>query len=296
MADVTMEPSEFEQLIDEAREALDQGDDVRAVAVADQLIAAAPDDRTARVIRAQGLLGMANPQEALDEARRAAELAPDVDEVHRLLATAAWQARRLHLAQQSFERAVELSGYRAEVLADFARFMATERGPRPAEKIARQAIEADANSATAWTALGLTQYKLRRHGEAEESLRRALQIDPDDTDAKATLAMLMQDTGRGQQAEVLVELLEDAPGSKDFVESVRGEAKRRKIAKMLVERDALPEGPPQDLQHRYALWLFAICAAAAGLALLLKPSMPLGVSVCVILPLMFLWYLRRSLR
>jgi len=296
MIGVTMEPSEFEKLIDEARDALDRGDDVRAVAIADQLIAAAPDDRTARVIRAQGLLGMASPQEAVDEARLAAELAPNVDEVHWLLATAAWQARRLHLAQQSFERAVELSGYRAEVLADFAWFMAAERGPRPAEKIARQAIEADANSSIAWTALGLAQYKLRRRGEAEESLRRALQINPDDTGAQSAMAMLLQDTGRGQQAEVLVELLEDAPGTKDFVESARGEAKRRKIAQMLLERDALPEGPPQDLQHRYALWLIAICAAAAALALLLKPSMPLGVSVCVILPLMFLWYLRRSLK
>ena len=291
-----MEPFEFEKLIDEARDALDRGDDVRAVAIADQLIAAAPDDRTARVIRARGLLCMANPREALDEARRAAELAPDVDEVHWLLATAAWQARRLHLAQQSFERAVELSGYRAEVLADFARFMATERGPRPTEKIARQAIEADANSAIAWTALGLAQFRLHRRGEAEESLRRALQIDPENTDAQATMAMLLQDTGRGQQAEVLVELLEDAPGTNDFVDSVRGEAKRRKIAQMLVERDALPEGPPQDLQHRYALWLVGICAAVAAVAVLLKPSMPLGASICVILPLMFLWYLRRSLK
>ena len=90
-----MEPFEFEKLIDEARDALDRGDDVRAVAIADQLIAAAPDDRTARVIRARGLLCMANPREALDEARRAAELAPDVDEVHWLLATAAWRQLRV---------------------------------------------------------------------------------------------------------------------------------------------------------------------------------------------------------
>ncbi len=148
-----MDQRETEQLIEQAQAALRQGDDVRAVALADQILAVEADHPTVRAIRAQGLLGCGEAGEAFVEARRAVELNPEDETAQRVLALAAWRDERLTLAQESFCRAITLcgtlSGRKPPLLAEFAWFMATERGPRPAEEAARVAVEADDRSSTA---------------------------------------------------------------------------------------------------------------------------------------------------
>ena len=54
---MTVDPSDFQDLCDDALTALRDADYVRAVALADQLVAAKPDDAVVRGIRAQALLG-----------------------------------------------------------------------------------------------------------------------------------------------------------------------------------------------------------------------------------------------
>ena len=58
-----MDPSEIRRLTDEALWALRDGNDVRALAVTDQLAAAVPDDPAVRAMRAQALLGSDSPEE-----------------------------------------------------------------------------------------------------------------------------------------------------------------------------------------------------------------------------------------
>ena len=290
-----MDPGGIEELSDRALEALRRGDHVRALAVADQLTAALPESPVARAIRAQALLGTDAGEEAVAEARRAVELDPQNQYAQRLLGLAAWRDERLTLAQSSLEQAVDLSGRKPELLAEYAWFMASERGPRLAEQAAREAVKADDSFSTAWAALGLAQYRLHRRKEAEASLRRALELNPNDLYAQSAMVVLLQDQRKDAKAEALAHLLEDSPGTEDFVESVRAEAKRRQIARMLLEREAVRDSVFAESPRRRGLWLVMIAVMMAGLCILIQPSGPFQLSLCVIVMLAILWCVRRVL-
>ena len=254
-----MEESEVHDLIERAFAAIGNGDYVRALAIGDQLAADLPDRAVVRAIRAQALLGADAPEESYDEARRAVDLAPDDEHAHRLLAMAAWRTERLALAQASFERAVELSGRRPAILSDYAWFMANKRSPKLGKQAAEAAVEADADSSTAWAALGLAQYRLHRRVEAEASLRRALELNPNDIYAQSAMVALLQDRRQDSQAEALVGLLEGHAGTEDLVAAVRDEAKRRRIGRMLVERKVDVDAPPRE--PRSTVWIWVVAAA-----------------------------------
>lgn len=288
-----MDRSRIHELSEQALEALRRGDYVRAVGLADQLAAAVPRNPVVRAIRAQALLGSDAAEEAIAEARRAVQLDAENQYAHRLLGLAAWRAERLTLAQESLQRAIELSGRKPELLAEYAWFMASQRGPRLAERAAREAVDADGASSTAWAALGLAQHKLRRRNEAEVSLRRALELDPNDMCAQAAMVVLLQDQRKDRKAAALADLLRDRPGTEEFVDSVHEQAQRRQIAKMLVERDALPRPPSGVSPRRVAMWLVTASVMIAGLCLLIQPHDPRAIVLCVVFPLLFLWCLRR---
>jgi len=288
-----MDDAGFQAQIEHVRQSLEQGDHVNALAVADQLVAAVGDHPLVRAMRAEALLSSENGEEALAEARLAVELDPTSDYAHRILGLAAWRQERRTLAQESLERAIELSGGRPELLAEYAWFMATERGPRLGEAAARRAIDADAEISTAWAALGLAQYKLHHRAEAETSLRRALELNPQDLYAQGAMVMLLQDRGLDDQAEVLAEQVGKAPGTEEFVASIRDEAKRRQIARMLVERNALPEPTAEESPRRWAAWTVGLALIVTGICLFFEPGLPFMLMICVVLPLMILWYMRR---
>jgi len=291
-----MDEAEIRRLTNRAIEALRDEKYTRAVAIADQLAADVPDDPTVRAIRAQALLAGDTADEALAEARRAVELSPASEHAHRLLGLAAWRAERLTLAQQSLERAVELSSRRPDVLAEYAWFMASERGPRLAEEAAREAVDTNETLSTAWAALGLAQYRLRHRREAEESLRRALQLDPDDIYAQSAMAVLLQEMRQDDKAEALADLLQDNPGAEEFVAAVHDEAKNRQLAGILVERDLMPESPSDAWPRHAPLLLVIVVSALAVLYMFFRPGGVGLLMIGIIFPLLLLWVLRRLAR
>jgi tetratricopeptide (TPR) repeat protein len=287
---VAMDEADVRDLIDRAFDALREGDYVRALAVGDQLVAARPQHAVARAIRAQALLGADSPEESFGEAARSVELAAEDEHAHLLLALTAWRTGRMALAQESFQRAIACSGGRASALGEYAWFMANERGPKLAEEAAREAVEADAGSSTAWAALGLAQFRLHRRREAEASLRRALQLNPSDIYAQSAMLALLQDRGDNRRAEALAGLLQEHAGTEDLVASVRDEAKQRQIARMLMERKV-------DIEHlvseprRYG-WIW-VAAGGVVVALLSYFADPWAPAIVVLLTLFLLVALRR---
>jgi Tfp pilus assembly protein PilF len=259
-----MEESEVYDRIELAFAALANGDYVRALAIGDQLAADLPDRAVVRAIRAQALLSSDSPEESYKEARRAVDLAPEDAHSHRLLALSAWRTGRLIAAQESFEKAIFLSGSKPAVLSEYAWFMATERSPKLGEQAARTAIEADAESSTAWAALGRAQFRLHRRAEAEASLRRALELNPNDIYAQAEMVTFLQDRRQDGKAEALVGLLEEHAGTEELVAAVRDEAKRRRIGRMLVERKVDVDGPPSEPRSYFWIWVLA-AATLVGL-------------------------------
>jgi Tfp pilus assembly protein PilF len=255
---VAMEESEIRDLIDQAYAALGDGDYVRALAIGDQLAAEVPDRPAVVALRAQALLESDSPAESYDVARRAVELAPTDEHAHRLLAMAAWRNGRLAVAQEAFERAIEISNRLPVLLSDYAWFMATERGPKLAKEAAETAVEADPQSSTAWAALGLAQYRLHRRDQAEAHVRRALELNPNDIYAQSAMVTLLQDRHDDRQAEALAGMLEEHAGAEDFVAAVRDEAKRRRIGRMLVERKVDVDAPPRRPHGLFWVWVLAV--------------------------------------
>ena len=312
-----MDERQIQQLTEEALEALDAGNYVRAVATTEQLATIVPHDPTVCAIRAEALLKTDAGEDAVEAARRAVELAPEDQHLHTVLGLAAWRTERLTLAQESFERAVELSDEAPRRVADFAFFMAAARGPRLAEAAANQAVCADPQCAAAWAALGLAQFRLRRRRAAEASLTRALELDANDPYAQAAMLALLCDRREHAKAAALAGLLADNRGTEEFiavrlfllscglpdiaatgqfVQTIEHEARKRQVGRELVERGALRE----PTYYAEAPWLFWLCLLlsvliVAGLIALIviRPDWTPIIVLFGLIPLFLLWIGRR---
>ena len=290
-----MDESQFDKLMEQARDALNRGGHVRALAITDQLVAHAPDDPAAHAIRARVLLYGDAGEEALSESRRAAELAPEDDRIQLFLGLAAWRCERLTLAQESLERAVKLSGGDRGMLVDYAWFMAVERGPRLAEDAALKAVAANEKSSTAWAALGLVQFRLHERDEAQKNLDRALKLDPTDPYAQAVMIALLHDRSDDFKAKALVDLLEETSGTLDVVEKIRRDVTSRRIARLLVERGVDQLDPKNPVRFVGLAWLAVTVALVAGMCVAFRPASLAGVFICVIIPFGLYWLTRQMM-
>ena len=209
-----MDPARIEERLEEALGALQRGDHVRALAIADQLTAALPESPVARAIRARALLGTDPGGEAVAEAQRAVELDPRNQYAQRLLGLAAWRDERLTLG-------------------------------------------------------------------------------PNDLYAQSAMVVLLQDQRKDTKAEALAHLLEGSPGTEEFVKSVRAEARERQIARMLLERKAIPEEVSSESFRRRGFWLAVAAAMIAGMCVLIQPQGAIPLLLCLIVPLAILFCLRQ---
>jgi Tfp pilus assembly protein PilF len=247
-------------LIEEALAALRREEYARAVAIADQLAVDQPENPLVRAIRAQGLLYSDNPEAALAEASKAVELDPSNAHSQAVLGYSAWRAERPTLAQESFEAAVRFSDREPFFLAEYAWFLANERTPKAAENAAKIAIEANDSSSTAWAALGLAQFRMHRRPDAEISLRRALELNPNDIYAQSAMVALLNEQGKDAQAQALAGLLTEHAGAEDLADSLREEAKERKLAAMLLERNIDINAPAPAVDDPRLFWIAIITA------------------------------------
>lgn len=283
-----MDELRIRELIDEAIDALNAGDYVRAVGIGDQLASIAPDSAVVPAIRAQALLGTDASEESFEEANRAVELAPRDHHARQLLAMAAWRTGRLRVAQESYQRAIELSDRAPSLLADYAWFMATERGPKLGEDAAREAIDADPQAATAWAALGMAQFRMHRRDEAHKSMAEALRLNPNDIYAQSAMVSLLQDQHNDAQAEALADLLKEHAGTEEMVAAVRREAKQRRVSRMLVERNTNPEDAVSERRSYAWIWLLGGGALVSMLMFMIDARLSYITIGCVVILLIVL--------
>jgi Tfp pilus assembly protein PilF len=275
-------------LIEEAIAALRGEQYARAVAIADQLAVDLPENPLVRAIRAQGLLYSDNPDAALAEARKAVDLDPANAHAQILLGYSAWRCERLTLAQAAFESAVRFSDRDPFFLAEYAWFLANERAPKAAESAAQDAVAANDSSSTAWAAMGLAQFRMHRRSEAEASLRRALKLNPNDIYAQSAMVALLKEQGQDDQAQALAGLLAEHAGAEDLAESLRDEAKERKLAAMLLERNIDIGAPAPEARRRHWPAILAAAAVVGTVLYFLSPDRPLLVLMSVLVPIMLI--------
>lgn len=294
-----MLPEDINRMIEDIEEALDADELVRALSLLDQLHAAGEQVGAVHLLRAKVLSAMGKHQLALPEAEQARKLLPDNEHAQLLVARSAWHTRAMGKAQAAFERAIKLSGQEPELLAEYATFMAWERGPRPAELAARAALAANERSADAWAALGLAQHRMHRNDVAETSLKRALQLDPNNSMAQSAMVLLLRDQHQDTKAAALVEVMQDEPTNAGFVEAMRKDLNQRKAVRKLLERPEVQAELMRErgLPHRTVAWLMVlfVIAANSGLAWYLcraaKSSQPAW--AVALIAILLAWLVRR---
>lgn len=270
-----MDPVEREGHVRNVLLALDQKEYLRALSQADQWVTEAPQDPLAYGLRALTLLQLQRPRDALEDARRARQLAPDDPHILSVFAQAAEAENRLSWAQEAWEKAVRLSHNAPPILRDFARFMVHHRGPKPALEIARQAVEADKRSSEAWGLLAAAQIRMHQFQEAEQSLKRALALDPNNVEAQALMAQYLLFKGKQDQALALSELLQDYEQARPVAQRIQQEAKKRNLERILVERalDLSAHRPePTSLRWFSLMWWILAYSGALAIALILDVS------------------------
>ena len=294
-----MDEAHYADLIERTLAAMADGDTVRAVALADQAVAERPDDGAVRNLRAQALLNMGASEEALQEAREAVALEPRQPESHLVLGMAAWEQGRLAVAQAAMERGLELSGREQELLARYAWFLACERGPHPAAEAAQEALLRDPHSVIARAALALVQLRQHRLSSAEQTLGDAEAIDPEDVHVLSVRIALLERQGRQQEAEQLAEHIAGHPAARELVDSVRHEAKQRRLAfqqqlRRPTGRPATPRRPFWASPLAFVFLIFFTLVVAMTVAAILSPLLDWqGVLIsigCLIMPLLLLIY------
>jgi Tfp pilus assembly protein PilF len=239
-----MHDPQIESTARRAFEAFQAERHVLGLALTDQLIEDRPRDPVFRCWRAQALLKLGNHHEAVEEALVAIDCGPRMHQAHLALACAACADRQLALAEQAFQQAVRLSNYETVVFCEYANFMAFERGARAAERIARRAIAMCPDSSEAWAALGMSQFRRRRPFRAEESLRHALELNPNSARSQIAMSALLNATGRPEKALALADLMEDNPKAAQFVPVIRRQARRQQDQQDRRPWEFPPNPPP----------------------------------------------------
>ena len=289
-----MDPREIRDLIDEARSALESGDHPRALELTLRLVGECPQERQgppaagqSAAVRGRGRRGVGrSPAGSQNGARQ--RRSPDASRAGRLAQRAIDSGPGIAPAgDPPFRTPSGPVGRLRLVHGPGAR-------PKLAEVAAREAIAANENSSTAWAALGRTQFRLHRYAEADASLQRALKLDPNDPYAQQAMMDLLHQRRQDGKAVALASLLQDTPGTEQIVEKIRSEVASRQIARKLLERRAMPEPNFDNPRHRWN-WLFVAAFLMTGLLLLFQPATPTALAICVIVPMILLYPIRRLL-
>lgn len=279
-----------------AVELLEAGQDLAALSQAEQLVAAFPDRPAYRVLRGYAFAHGGQYDHALADAHAALELDCASLDAQLLLARSAQPLGHMQEAQQAYERAVQLSEYEGEVLAEFAEFMAWHRAPRLAEEKALQAVEKSPQSAAGWAALALAQFRQGRRVEARSSAQRALELDPRCRQGQLIMSFLLDRPDQSAQSAALARLLEDEnPDLGEYCDEVRRRDTDRLIARKLFERAEYRDwyfgGPRHRGWRYYVIPLLKVIGYGMPLVLLFMLSPWTAVSVAV--TLLFIWWMNR---
>lgn len=152
------------------------------------------------------------PAEALELMRAAVRLQPSWQNLLRL-ANAEYQQSRFDDARRHAEQLLARSPNNVDGLKMLAQIELL-RNPERAVALLREAAKSDPG-ADSLTNLGVNLMLLRRYGEAEESLRKALALQPENPEPALNLADCLTLIGRSAEARQLyagVAALDAAPG------------------------------------------------------------------------------------
>lgn len=112
-----------------------------------------------------------------------------------------FQQDRLAEAEADFRACLEIIPDRPSTLTNLAAVLLRRGKAEEAAELSRRVVAQDAAAVQGWLYLGLAEKQLHRTAQAEESLRRALALAPDQLEAGGALGGVLH--ARGRHAEAL---------------------------------------------------------------------------------------------
>lgn len=128
---------------------------------------------------------------ALEELKRGLLLDPNFSALHTLQGLAFQRAGEPALAQASLQRALALNPQDPDGLHNLAWVLCLQARPSEALPVFERALALPAAPAKTWMAQGLCQKRIGQPQAAEQSLRQAHRLAPDDTLVRYQLAQLL---------------------------------------------------------------------------------------------------------
>ena len=234
-------------LLDDARQAIDRQDFAAAIAPLQKILAEQPDFAFAHFQLAYAFTGLKRREEAKSEYQRAVALDPKLAEgwlnLGLLLldgdpAAAADALRRAVALQPAQSRPRFLLGYARERSGDLAGAAEAYEG----------AAKLDPRDYEVAFAYGRTLLRLKRPAEAEARFRGALEIKPDSAPARLGLASSLAAQDKAEAAAAFRSYLELKPGDRSaHLDLARLLYSQKEFAAALAEIDAAEAGQQPSL-------------------------------------------------
>lgn len=198
-------------------QAKDEESDRQALALYELAIAADPDFAMAHAARSRALSAIAvqyaeatelKPlyEQAIEAARKAIDLAPNMAEGHLALGFALFTGKLdIDGARPSYEKAYELGRGNADILLLYALFCSRAGEPEKARNAIARALALDPLNPRTFRAAGSINYAARRYADALPPLEKALKLNPNMTSANALRGSSLMQLGRLDEARAAFE-------------------------------------------------------------------------------------------
>lgn len=198
-------PATGEDSAARAQSLLDLNRPQEALPLLAQAIASEPNEYRPRCLMALALVQLDRDREAVEAARDAVRLAPEEEWPQRLLSVALTGDKKFREAVEAGERAVALAPEKAEThIALATALTASERG-REAGVAASQAVKLAPEDSRAHAAVGQAALTRKDLPAAERAFRKSLELDPEDALVQNNLGVVLIRQGRREEAMKLFE-------------------------------------------------------------------------------------------
>lgn len=166
-----------------------------------------------RLELASAYFGRGQTSTALDDIKQALAAKPDLHEAFNLRGLIYAGIGETQLAEQSFQRALQLAPRDGDTLHNHGWFLCQQKrfDEADAQFAAALAAAQYADAPRSWLARGLCQARSARWAEAERSIQRSFELDPANPATAFSLAELLYQRGEYERARFYVRRVNSQP-------------------------------------------------------------------------------------
>lgn len=191
-------------------------------------LAEEPNNAGLHALLANTLIELKKPDKALVEAQLTVRCAPDVSVGYFVLSTALANLRRYDEGENAIKQALRIEPTDSTYLARASFFAAYRNNWAESLKFAEQGLASDPDDVDCINRRAAALVRLGRHADCEESLKRALQLNPGNGYTHANFGWTLVLQGRsGEAVDYFKEALRLDPNSKWAYEGVLEAMKSR---------------------------------------------------------------------